>query len=360
MRCLSPNTISMKRWNGQVLVRMIYITLAFLISTQLAAQPPKKDKAIMDIDTTINYDEFFSALDDFIDSLYAPHSFAVINIGIGNNYFNYTNTTHTEIDVIKKVVFNPSIAYYHKNGLGISASASMVNIANQYDPYQYAISGSYDYIKNYKWATGLSFTHFFTKEDLPFYTSPLNSQASAYITYRRGWIKPMLAVNYGWGNRTDYNESSTYIKLLKLKKQKPLRNVTNTTITTSQEHINDFSVTASARHDFYWLHILNEKDYARLTPQITFTGGTQKFGFNAESNSYISSSATGMNILYDSKNANLNSTTGFRPLAVTAFVKTEYNVGKFFVQPQVMIDYYIPASSDNITTAYSINTGLIF
>lgn len=359
MHCLSPNTISMKRWNGWVR-KTISMALSFLISTSLWAQQPKKNDTTMDIDTTINYDEFFSVLDDFIDSLYAPRSFTVANIAIGNNYYNYTNTTHTEIDVINKVAFHPSIAYYHKSGWGISASASMVNSNGQYNPYQYAVSGSYDYIKNRKWAAGAAFTHFFTKKELPFYTSPLRHQAGAYITYRKAWIKPMLSVNYGWGNRTDYQKSEEHIKLLKRKKQKPLRNVTNTTIITLQERINDFSVTASARHDFYWLHIINDKDYARLTPQITLTSGTQKFGFNAESNSYISSNATDINILYDAKNANLNSTTSFRPLAVTAFVKTEYAIGKFFVQPQVMIDYYIPASSDNITAAYAINTGLIF
>jgi len=334
--------------------------IAFITGLPVYAQQPKKTDPIYNIDTTINYDELFSILDQFIDSLYTPHSFALVNMGISGNYYNFNSSTDTGVQAVKRTTFNPMIGYFHKSGLGVSVSASAININEHYAPYQYAISGSYDYLKNRKLATGIALTHYFTEDALPFYTSPLQNQVSSYITYRKWWVKPMVFVNYGWGSRTSYSEQKEFIKKLKLKKKKPIRDVTNTTTTTLEESINDLSATASLKHDFYWLNVLGKKDFIRLTPQLSFTGGTQKFGFNQVSNSYMSIGKTSTNTLYDSKEMYLDHTSRFQPLAVSAYLKTEFSIKGFFVQPQMMIDYYLPGMENNISTMFAVNTGFIF
>jgi len=47
-------------------------------------------------------------------------------------------------------------------------------------------------------------------------------------------------------------------------------------------------------------------------------------------------------------------------LSLAGFIKTEYSKGKFFVQPQFMVDYYFPAKDGNFGTAFLLNTGIIF
>ena len=42
------------------------------------------------------------------------------------------------------------------------------------------------------------------------------------------------------------------------------------------------------------------------------------------------------------------------------FLKTEYSKGKFFIQPQVLFDYYFPAKEGNFSTAFLLNAGVIF
>jgi hypothetical protein len=50
----------------------------------------------------------------------------------------------------------------------------------------------------------------------------------------------------------------------------------------------------------------------------------------------------------------------FQPLSLTFYLRSEYSLGKFFIQPQFIVDYYFPASSNNLNTMFSVNAGFIF
>src|SRR5207247_334300 len=127
------------------------------------------------------------------------------------------------------------------------------------------------------------------------------------------------------------------------------------TFINSKESVNDFSLTGSVRHDFYWLDIFTYNDHFRLTPQIAFTSGTQKFGFNQSTTTYGQIIQTGTNVLYNSDNIYLDDKVNFQPLSLTFYLRSEYSLGKFFIQPQVVFDYYFPAQTNNFSTVFSIN-----
>ena len=165
------------------------------------------------------------------------------------------------------MVVSPSVGYFSKTGFGINATGNIVNEKQGWNAYQLATSLSYDYIKNFDFAAGISATHFFTKDSLQFYTSPLKNEFYGYFTYRKAWFKPAIAASYGWGSRTAYEDRVEYITRLRLRKKSYTR------ITTT-ESVSDFNVMVSARHDFYWLDILSNKSFFRLTPQVSLTGGT--------------------------------------------------------------------------------------
>ena len=174
-----------------------------------------------------------------------------------------------------------------------------------------------------------------------------------YFTYRKSWIRPTVAVSYGWGSRSDYSEREEQLIDLRLRRR-------GYTYINTEESISDFSLITSIRHDFYWLDVLTYKDHIRFTPQLSFTSGTQKFGFNQKSNTYVNVLRNNSSVLYSSDNVYLDDELKFQPLALTMNFRGEYSMGKFFIQPQFVLDYYFPATTDNFSSFFSINVGFMF
>ena len=323
------------------------------------AQTDPKDSSLLktdtipSIDTTIDYDLLFDEMENFLDSISAPHSYTLTALAFGKGYFNYKSKNEVFLEAQKKITFTPTVGYYHKSGFGITGMASFVSDRKNFDFYQLSISPSYDYLQNKNLATGFSFTKYFTKDSLPFYTSPLQNELYGYFTYRKWWLRPMVAISYGWGSRSDYQEREEYINSLRLRP-------TGFTRINTRESVTDFSVIASVRHDFYWLDVFNYNDHIRVTPQLSFTSGTQKFGFNQSSSTYGTLIRSETNVLYSSENVYLDNQLYFQPLSLTFYLRTEYAIRKFYIQPQLTLDYYFPATDKKFSSFVSISAGFMF
>lgn len=378
----------------------LFCCILFLSSAMYGQK--KEQTAIADT-TFMDYDELFSDLDDLIDSLYAPRNFTVASLSIGNGFFNYRSATAASAAARQRIILSPSLGFFHKTGLGISAGASVINDSSHINPFQFSLTGSYDYMRNKKFITGMSLSHFFTKNDLNFYTSPLQNELYGYFTYRNHWLKPSIASSYGWGSRGSVQQQMELIKGIQNPKTTNGNNGngngngnsggngngngnngngngngggnsggngngggtttgsdTLVTVSSMYEKIVDFSVSVSVRRDFYLLKLLSKKDYLRLTPQLSFTSGTQQFGFNSVNNTYRTIKGVNSNVITNTQNVMLDDKLKFQPLSVTAQLRTEYSIGKFYIQPQMFLDYYIPATEKNFTTAFMVNTGFIF
>lgn len=312
---------------------------------------PNRDISL--IDTTIDYEQLFRDFDAFMDSILTPNSYLLASISAGKGFYNFESKSGTVITTSRKLTYSPTLAYYHKSGLGLTGTGALVDDGQNMNLFQVAITPSFDYLKNKNFATGISYTRFFTKDSLPFYTTPLQNELYAYFTYRKWWVRPMLAMSYGWGSRTDYLQREELIQDLRLRRR-------GFTYINTQETVRDFSLIASLRHDFYWLDVFTFKDHIRFTPQVSFTSGTQKFGFNQSSNTYATTVRTGANVLFNSENVYLDDQLKFQPLSLTLFLRGEYNIGKFFVQPQFILDYYFPAKSENLNALFQLNAGFVF
>ncbi len=316
--------------------------------------PAQKGKELPVIDTTFtDYDELFSVLDAFIDSINKPRNFTLFSIGIGNDFFSYESKSGLTAETKKKLTYSPFVGYYDKSGFGIGIGASVVDDGSRINPFQFSLTGSYDFQRNKAFIAGLSVSHYFIKNKLPFYTSPLQNEAYGYFTYRRLWFKPSFGLSYGWGSRNSLEEREEQIQNIQLAQR-------GFTRINTKEKVIDFNVNTSIRHDFYFLNALTKNDFVRITPQLSFVSGTQQFGFNQTSSSYAISRRTGNNILYNTDNITLDNNLYFQPISLTAFIKTEYSKGIFFIQPQLMVDYYFPARANNISTSFIINAGILF
>ncbi len=314
---------------------------------------PIKVKDFALIDTTIDYDELFQDFNAFMDSILSPHSYLLMSLSAGKGFYNFENKNTYQVTTSKKLTYSPTLGYYHKSGLGLTATGYIVDDGANMNFFQTGISPSVDFLRNKKFATGLSYTRFFTRDSLPFYTTPIQNELYAYFTYRRWWVRPTLALSYGWGSRTDYEEREALIQDLRLRRRGFI-------YINTEETVSDFSVMASLRHDFYWLDVFTFKDHIRFTPQVTFTSGTQKFGFNQSSTTYASLIRSTSNVLYNTDNYYLDDELKFQPLSLTLFLRGEYSIGKFFFQPQFAVDYYFPATSKNFNSLFSINAGFMF
>lgn len=312
---------------------------------------PQKDIPVLD--TTINYDELFQDFDAFMDSILSPHSYFLASLSFNKGYYNFVQKSNELIETRQKLTYSPTLGFYHKGGLGITGSGYALDDGTTMNFYQVGITPSFDYLQNRRFATGISYTKYFTKEDLPFYTSPLQNEVYAYFLYRKAWIRPMVAVSYGWGSRTDYQERESLIQDIRLRRR-------GFTYINTEETVSDFSVITSLRHDFYWLDVFTFKDHIRFTPQIMFTSGTQKFGFNQTASTYGTLIRNNSNVLYSSENVYLDDEIRFQPLSLSMFLRGEYSVGKFFIQPQFAMDYYFPSETGNFNTMFSVNLGWMF
>jgi hypothetical protein len=335
------------------------VILAFIVQgVAVFSQQTSSDSAIAqsnlnNIDTTLDYESLFQDLDAFMDSILSPHSYFLGSLSVGKGYFNFERKGSAVLETSKKLTYSPTLGYYDKGGLGLTAVGYIVNDKTNMNFYQFSIAPSFDYLHNKDLATGISYTKYFTRDSLPFYTSPLENELYAYFTYRKWWMRPTISASYGWGSRSDYDKREELIQSLRLRPR-------GFTYVNTTESVTDFTVMASVRHDFYWLDVFTYNDHIRFTPQLTFTSGTQKFGFNQSSNTYATTIRNGSNVLYGTENVFLDNQLDFQPLSLTLYLRGEYSIGKFFIQPQFLMDYYFPSSGNNFNVLFSINAGVLF
>ena len=321
----------------------------------------------------------FSELDAFLDSLTRPKSFGSVSLSGGNRLFTL-NTASDKIETERAFLFAPAAGYYHKSGIGVGGSAAIVMNNGKLNPYQYLATVSYDYLKVRGIATGVAFTRFFTEDNLAFYTSPLQNEVSGYFIYRKSWLKPSLTLSYGWGSRSSVEEQEFFIEKIR-KNVKALANGLGlgrgngngnngngngnggstgvVTRTQTTEKFYDYAVSFSLRHDFYLLHPFLKNDNLRVSPQITANAGTQRFGLNQTTQTSWRSNS-GILKPFTSDQVALEERSRFKPLSLTAFLRTAYTINKWYVQPQLIVDYYLPETSQPWNTSFMLATGLIF
>lgn len=300
-------------------------------------------------DSTAFLDSIMGEMDAILDDMFKPKSFVSLSLGAGTGFFNFKSSSATQPQAEKKLMLSPSVSYLHKSGLGLSVNGYMVAEEEKMNAYQVSFTPSYDYIRRGKLATGVAFTRYQTKKDLSFYTTPIQNEAYAYFNYREPWLQPGVAVTYGWGSRTSFEERK--LELLKIRRK------SNPTLITirNDEEVNDFSTLFSLRHDFTWSGVFSERGLFTLTPVMLLSAGTQSFGFNT---SFQSSSRTTNNFLPN--NQHVKDKSGFDTQSATFVLRGDYSHGIFFVQSQVLFDYYLHTADRRLNNAVAVIAGVNF
>lgn len=335
----------------QVLTRLFLPALLVCIQYACLSQQTRLDSLFNNKDSTAIIDSLLQDFGKYMDSLSKPTSFFTVSAGIGSGYFSYENKNTFVLSTSQKPLLSPSAGYYHKTGLGLSATGFVLLDGANTSFYQVALTPSFDYLRSRNVSAGISFTKYFSRDSLPFYTSPLEQEVFAYFGIKKWKLRPSVSVSYGWGSKKEYEQKQTLIWNRWLQ-----RSQRGYIIVENEESVQDFAATISLKYNFNWFGIFTKDDGFTLTPVMLLTGGTQRFGFNT---SYQSPSAVIRNNFLPS-NQQVSEQTGFGAQSVSFILRADYSIGKFYVMPQLLLDYYLPDVSDRFNTAYSVVAGIHF
>jgi hypothetical protein len=311
----------------------------------------KLDSLFATGDTTAILDSLLKDFDTYLDSLAGRKSFFTVNAAIGTGFFSFNDKNTVTVNTEKKLIFSPSVGYFHRSGLGISASGyALMN--NGLNFYQYSFSPSFDYIKK-RVSAGIAYTRYLTKDSLDFYTTPIQNELFAYFSYKKWWIRPTLSLSYGWGSKEEYQKREAF-RLARLLERTDRYYV----IVKSVESVSDLSATFSIRKDIDWYNILSKSDNLTLTPIAMLNAGTQTYGFNT-SYSYNFSPVRANSL---PSNSDISDNTQFAFQSACLALRGSYLKGRFLLQSQVLFDYYLQdlSSGSKLNTVYSITAGLSF
>ena len=311
----------------------------------------KIDSLFLKADTIAVMDSLMSDFESFLDSLTQPKSMWYAGIGIGSGYFSFEKANSVYVSTEKKMMLSPTIGYMHKTGWSLSAAGYGILNNARMNMYQLAVSPSFDRIRS-NYSTGAAYTHYFTKDSVSFYTTPIHNELYTYFTYKIKGFRPTLSVNFGWGSKTDFEQQKKLRWSQRLERYEGYYvNVKNVTSVT------DLSLTFSLRKNFDWYDVLSEGDNITLTPVALLSAGTQQFGFNT-SYSYTYNTIRANSLPSNSTVSNYNS---LALQSAGAILKAGYTKGKLMIQPQVYFDYFLqPISGNPLNTVFSVNFNVTF
>ncbi len=331
------------------LLTLVIIVSGIVSSGSSYAQKSRLDALFAGADTTALMDSLMKDFDAYLDSMIKPRSFFNVSLGVGTGFFSVKDNVNLDFQVKNKAILSQELSYFHRSGLGLSLNSYMVNENKKMSVYQYAVTPNYHFIKGNQYAAGLSYTRFYTKENLSFYTTPIQNEAYAFFTVKKWWLEPGIAFSYGWGNKTEFEEKEVdiYLKRGKSSRKKVI-------VIKLDESVRDFTTLFSVRHSFSFNKLLLKNDALMLRPVLVLSAGTQNFGFNT---SFSSNSTFGNTLL--PPNSNITDVRGLEFQSSTFVLQADYSIGKFYVMPQVMLDYYLHQSDKRFNSVFSLTTGFI-
>jgi hypothetical protein len=332
------------------LFTLTILSAVILSSGTALAQKSKIDALFASGDTTAVMDSLMRDFDTYLDSLVKPKSFFTVSAGVGTGFFSFKDNTALSYEIKNRAIFSPEISYFHKSGLGITVTSYMINEGGKFNSYQYAVSPTYHFIKRKQFSTGISFTRFYTKENLSFYTTPIQNEVYAFFNLKKWWLEPGIAVSYGWGSKTEFErkEIEVYLQRLKSSRKKII-------LIQRDESVRDFSTLFSLRHSFIFNDLLLQGDQLTIRPVMLLSAGTQNFGFNT---SFTSASMNNNNILPPS--TNITDVRGLDFQSSTFVLQVDYSLGRYYIIPQVMLDYYLHQADKRLNSVVSLTAGVNF
>jgi hypothetical protein len=303
--------------------------------------------SLASIDSLLTDEALLAEIKSLLDSMGIRKSFFTAELGVGNRLFSLRNNTFNAQQVAEnRISFTPSVSYFHKSGLGLSATAFMSVFDGKASFFQYAFSPSYDYLNNRKFSFGLSYAYYLTRDDLLFYATPFKHEIYGYVRGRKGWLRPGFSAGWATGSYQVIRQLDTVIFGIP-------RRITDT----SNVGLKDLALSFSAAHYFEWEDLFKKGDGLTLVPMAMLTAGAQTFDTQSKTTIF-----SGRLYRYVSRRYNTTSfeNTGLRFQSVSMALNATYFIDKVSLSGGYFLNYFLPETDQKFTHVFSLTAGMTF
>ena len=327
---------------------LVFCLFAIVLFSKSYAQVSPSDKQIMD--SLIQNDEFLKMLDKLDDA----KSYFRINVGVGNRLFSGNNKAVQNLDGQNQLVFTPSLGYFHKSGFSLFFAAYLLNEDNKFNFYQYAISPSYAYSKGKVADALISYIHYLKKSRYNISTSPFDNEIYANLLFKKPFVKPGFSASYSSGKYNEIVKVDTTLIILN-------RPAHIKYVDTASTEISSFSFSASFEHDFTFYKLLSSNDGLRITPQLSLISGINNYTVSHKSSTQLYNLYTKRKLKRLRRFQSSSEKGKYEIQSLGLDLDLNYSFGKFYIEPELYVDYYFPKTdSESFTQIYNFNIGITF
>lgn len=282
-----------------------------------------------------------------------PTSYFKFGVGIGNQLLSIHNKALNASENINSLIFSPSIGYFHKSGFGISFQGYLLKDSGSTNFYQSSLTPSYEYDGD-DVGFGISYSRYFVKNKYGGATSPIQNDIYTSILFKKPWLQPGIAAGYASGTYKEIN-----IQTLNLPQFG-----TVTFPDTATTKTKAFSLIGSLQHTFEFANVLTEGGDLSFTPTILANAGAAKFVVthaNRFSANVANTRGRGRVRGGTGTGTGESSASSFTLESVGANFALLYSIGKFSLEPQVYLDYYLQnTDTKKFTQVYNISLSVVF
>ncbi|MBX2933273.1 MAG: hypothetical protein KF825_03450 [Ferruginibacter sp.] len=294
------------------------------------------------LDSMFKNDEFIQLM------LEKDKSYFDVNLKMSNGVFSFKNNgLNASQATTNKLYYTPSVSYNHKSGVGVSVSGTLANDDGSLKMYQYAITPYYGF-KNKSFELGVSYTRYIDGAKTKYQMNPYKNDIYVNVIYNKTFIEPGLAAGYSFGKQVEYYDTAFWFNNIAVH----LRD----TITT---RLSSFSLTLSASHQFNFNRIINKKDALQVRTFFLLNTGIQKWNISHSSN--LVNRRPIIQTILKRRFGNGATSTSFNVQSLAFLTNFVYYYGRFYLQPQIYFDYYLPSTDEKrLTSLFSITAGVSF
>jgi hypothetical protein len=309
-----------------------FLFAALFATAQSDTTLSKKEKATLD--SMFAADALLNMLDD------EPKNYADISIGFGNATFSTQNQAVNATGYTNQLVLTPALFYYFKSGFNVGLTGFLTNNGSSMGLYQTGASLGYVYEDSII-STGISYTRYFGDNKKYNGKSIYQNEIFGYLKYAKPFIQPSISL--GFANGKYKQVELVFVPSL----NRFVRDSTNNT--TSY-----FSATLAAEHTFEFEKIFAKKDGLSINPVLLLNAGSDKVN------------TTHTNRIFNSPRVKTSAkktsqTNKMQLQSIASSINITYGIGKFYLQPSVYFDYYLPETTEKrLSSILSLTAGISF
>lgn len=313
--------------------KLLLLTLMISLSLKNYAQT-NVDKKMKTVDADIKTENATEKEDTEKVSSYFTAGIAMGNrlLSVHNKVVNAKETSANAI------IYTPSLTYQNKSGFNLAAGASLLNDSSKgFTVNQNYITAGYQLLNNENLDFSISYSHFFITDKYAASSSPIQNDLFTSVTYKKTWLQPGIAFDFSSGNSYDQNRKGRYYD-----------SITN--------KLKSYAFIASIGHQFNWESIFKEDDAFSFTPGFLLNLGSSKTSLIHKTNT------TNIAQLIGKKGKLVKfQNSKFAAESVGIDLDASYTIGKFTLEPDLYLDYYLPTTTmARLTNVFIINLSYKF